>query len=45
METTNFMILGFSVILGTMLLHYLSMVWRERSAHKEIELLEELKKK
>ena len=45
METTNFMILGFSVILGSMLLHYLSMVWRTRNAHKEIELLEELKQK
>ena len=44
-DTTGFMQLGYAVILGTMLLHFFSIVRRERSAREEIEFLEELNKK
>lgn len=43
-DTSFYLAFGYIVILGTMLLHYLSIGWRERAARREIEFLEELKK-
>ena len=41
-ETTDYMILGFVVIFGTMLAHVISLWVRQRNLEKDIELLEQL---
>lgn len=43
-ETTDFMILGFAVIFGVMLLHVWSLYSRANRLKKDIELLEEMEK-
>lgn len=40
--TTNFMILGYVVIFGIMLLYVLSLFWRSRNLKLELDLLEEM---
>jgi len=41
-ETFGYMVLGYSVILGTMALFVLSLVSRFRNLRKDLELLEEI---
>ena len=41
-ETTGYMILGFSVIFGSMLLYLLSLMSRWKNLRKDEELLEDL---
>ena len=41
-ETTDFMILGFVVIFGTMAIHLASLYLRNRNLHRDIELLDDL---
>ena len=41
-ETTDFMILGFVVIFGTMALHLVSLYLRNRNLNRDMELLEDL---
>lgn len=43
-ETTNFMVLGFAVIFGTMLLHLVSLNSRRRNMQRDLDLLEEIEK-
>jgi hypothetical protein len=42
-DTTNYMLLGFAVLLGLPLLYVLSFVVRQRNLEKDLELLETLK--
>jgi len=44
METTNYLILGFAVIFGTLFLHLLSIYLRNRNFQRDLEILEELQK-
>jgi hypothetical protein len=41
-DTVNFMIMGFSVILGTMALYIVSLVLRARSLRKDQAVLDEI---
>jgi hypothetical protein len=41
-DTVNFMIMGFSVILGTMALYIVSLVLRVRSLRKDQAVLDEI---
>lgn len=41
-DTVNFMIMGFSVILGTMALYIVSLVFRARSLRKDQAVLDEI---
>lgn len=43
-ETTNYMIAGFTVIFGVMALYLVSMVLRRRNLKRDLEVLEELDK-
>jgi hypothetical protein len=43
-ETTSYMILGFVVIFGTLLLHLISMRMRRRTLERDLEVLKEIKK-
>lgn len=42
-ETTGYMILGYAVIFGVLLLHLASLALRRRNLEQDLELLEELK--
>lgn len=42
-DTSGYMILGYSVIFGVLLLHLLSLSLRRRNLQQDLELLEELK--
>ncbi len=44
-DTLNYMILGFSVILGTMAVFIASLVFRFRNLARDVELLDELESK
>lgn len=44
-ETTNYMILGFAVIFGVLVFYLASFRLRSRNFYKDLELLENLKKK
>ena len=44
-DTSGYMILGFSVILGVLALHIASLSMRFRSLKQDLELLEEIDKK
>lgn len=44
-ETTDYMILGYAVIFGTMLFYLVSLVIRWRNFKKDQEVLEDLEKK
>lgn len=41
-ETFNYMVLGFSVILGVMALYIISLMIRFRNLSKDLELLDEI---
>jgi hypothetical protein len=43
-ETTGYMIAGYAVIFGVMLLYLVSVIVRRRSLEQDLETLEELKK-
>ena len=43
-DTTSYMIAGFTVIFGVMLLYVLSLVVRKRNLEKDLEVLAELDK-
>lgn len=43
-ETTGYMIFGFSIIFGTMIIYLFSLFSRWRNLKKDKELLEELEK-
>lgn len=43
-ETTNYMILGFAVIFGTIGIHLWSLVSRTNRLKKDLEMLKDLKK-
>jgi len=43
-ETTGFMILGYAVIFGVLLLHLASLALRKRNLRRDYELLKELEK-
>ncbi len=41
-DTTNFMIAGYVVIFGVMLIYLLSLLVRQRNLQKDLEVLEEI---
>jgi hypothetical protein len=43
-ETTNYMIAGYTVIFGVMAIYLVSMVIRRRNLKRDLEMLEELEK-
>lgn len=43
-DTSGYMIFGYAVIFGSLLLHLASMALRQRSLQRDIELLEDLTK-
>jgi len=43
-ETTGFMILGYAVIFGVLLLHVLSLSLRKRNLRRDYDLLKDLEK-
>jgi len=43
-ETTGFMILGYAVIFGVLLLHVASLALRKRNLRRDYDLLKELDK-
>lgn len=44
-ETTAYMLAGYGVIFGVMTLYLLSLIWRKRSLHQDLEVLKDLEKK
>lgn len=42
-QTTNYMIMGYAVIFGLMLIYVISLYLRQRNLKQDLELLEELK--
>lgn len=44
-ETTNYMIMGYSVIFGVMLIYLVSLFLRFRNLKQDMEVLEEIEKK
>ena len=44
-ETTNYMIMGYSVIFGVMLIYLVSLIVRFRNLKQDLQVLEELEKK
>ncbi len=45
LETTGYMILGYAVIFGVMLLYLVSLSWRSRRLKQDLAMLEEIEKK
>jgi hypothetical protein len=43
-QTTNYMIAGYAVIFGVMLIYLLSLFIRQRNLKQDLEVLEELQK-
>ena len=41
-DTTNFMIAGYAVIFGVMLIYLISLLVRQRNLQKDMEVLEEI---
>ena len=41
-DTTNFMIAGYAVIFGVMLIYLFSLLVRQRNLHRDMEVLEEI---
>jgi hypothetical protein len=41
-ETTNFMIAGYAVIFGVMLIYVISLLIRKRNLERDLEVLEEI---
>ena len=44
-QTTSYMIAGYAVIFGVMLIYLASLVVRNRNLHQDLDLLEDLEKK
>jgi hypothetical protein len=44
-ETTAYMLAGYGVIFGVMLIYLFSLVWRKRNLHQDLEVLKDLEKK
>ncbi len=44
-QTTGYMIAGYAVIFGSMLLYLVSVIMRRRSLEQDLEVLEEIQKK
>lgn len=44
-QTTSYMIAGYAVIFGVMLIYLVSLVVRNRNLHQDLDLLEDLEKK
>ena len=44
-ETTGYMIAGYSVIFGMLLIYLVSLVLRKRNLEQDLEMLEDLQKK
>lgn len=44
-NTTNYMIAGFAVIFGVMLIYLISLVVRQRNLQKDLDILEEIQVK
>ena len=44
-ETTGYMIAGYTVIFGMLLIYMVSLVLRKRNLEQDLELLEDLQKK
>jgi len=42
-QTTNYMIMGYAVIFGLMLIYVASLYLRQRNLKQDLELMEELK--
>lgn len=42
-QTTNYMIMGYAVIFGLMLIYVISLYLRQRNLKQDLELMEELK--
>ncbi len=43
-ETTAYMLAGYGVIFGVMLIYLLSLLWRKRNLHQDLEMLKDLEK-
>jgi hypothetical protein len=41
-DTTNFMIAGYAIIFGVMLIYLISLLVRQRNLQKDMEVLEEI---
>ena len=41
-DTTNFMIAGYAIIFGVMLVYLISLLVRQRNLNKDLEVLEEI---
>jgi hypothetical protein len=41
-DTTNFMIAGYAIIFGVMLIYLISLLVRQRNLQKDLEVLEEI---
>ena len=44
-QTTSYMVAGYVVIFGVMLIYLVSLVVRNRNLHQDLEVLEDLEKK
>jgi hypothetical protein len=44
-QTTSYMIAGYSVIFGVMLIYLVSLIVRKRNLHQDLELLQDLEQK
>jgi CcmD family protein len=44
-NTTNYMIAGFAVIFGVMLIYLISLIVRQRNLQKDLDILEEIQVK
>jgi hypothetical protein len=42
METNGYMLLGFAVIFGTLLVHLASLAWRDKNLRRDLIMLEGL---
>ncbi len=44
-QTTNYMLLGYAVIFGVMLLYVLSLYLRQRNLERDLELMQDLQER
>ena len=43
-QTTNYMLIGYAVIFGSMLIYVISLYLRQRNLERDLELMKELEK-
>jgi hypothetical protein len=43
-QTTNYMLIGYTVIFGSMLIYVISLYLRQRNLERDLELMKELEK-